>query len=97
MFSVHSEGNLAFKTLGTRYEVTSGNEYHTVFGTVRDTVYGNSKTPLVGGNFVGAVDAPQSHSYLITVTGGMQTTATGAININADANVNITGAEIYLN
>ena len=97
VFSVHSEGNLAFKTLGTRYEVTSGNEYHTVFGTVRDTVYGNSKTPLVGGNFVGAVDAPQSHSYLITVTGGMQTTATGAININADANVNITGAEIYLN
>ena len=97
VFSVHSEGNLAFKTLGTRYEVTSGNEYHTVFGTVRDTVYGNSKTPLIGGNFVGAVDSPQSHSYLITVTGGMQTTATGAININADANVNITGAEIYLN
>ena len=27
VFSVHSEGNLAFKTLGTRYEVTSGNEY----------------------------------------------------------------------
>ena len=97
VFSVHSEGNLAFKTLGTRYEVTSGNEYHTVFGTVRDTVYGNSKTPLIGGNFVGAVDSPQSHSYLITVTGGMQTTATVAININADANVNITGAEIYLN
>ena len=68
-----------------------------MFGKVRDTVYGNSKTPLTGGNFVGAVDAPQSHSYLITVTGGMQTTATGAININADANVNITGAEIYLN
>ena len=97
VFSVHSEGNLAFKTLGTRYEVTSGNEYHTVFGKVRDTVYGNDKTSLVGGNFVGAVDAPQSYSYFITVTGGMQTTATGAININADANVNITGAEIYLN
>ena len=91
------QGNMAFKTLGTRYEVTSGNEYHTVFGKVRDTVYGNSKTPLAGGNFVGAVDAPQSHSYFITVTGSMQTTATSTINVNSDANVNITGAEIYLN
>ena len=97
VYSVHSEGNMAFKTLGTRYEVTSGNEYHTVFGKVRDTVYGNSKTPLAGGNFVGAVDAPQSHSYFITVTGSMQTTATSTINVNSDANVNITGAEIYLN
>ena len=97
VYSVHSEGNMAFKTLGTRYEVTSGNEYHTVFGKVRDTVYGNSKTPLAGGNFVGAVDAPQSHSYFITVTGSMQTSATSTINVNSDANVNITGAEIYLN
>ena len=97
VFSVHSEGNMAFKTLGTLYEVTDGNEYHTVFGKVRETVYGNERSPLVGGNFVGAVDAPQSFSYFITVTGGMQTTATSTINVHSDANVNITGAEIYLN
>mgnify|MGYP005749476715 FL=1 len=42
VFSVHSEGNMAFKTLGTLYEVTDGNEYHTVFGKVRETVYGLS-------------------------------------------------------
>ena len=97
VFSVHSEGNMAFKTLGTLYEVTDGNEYHTVFGKVRETVYGNERSPLAGGNFVGAVDAPQSFSYFITVTGGMQTTATSTINVHSDANVNITGAEIYLN
>ena len=91
VFSVHSEGNMAFKTLGTLYE------YHTVFGKVRETVYGNERSPLAGGNFVGAVDAPQSFSYFITVTGGMQTTATSTINVHSDANVNITGAEIYLN
>ena len=97
VYSVHSEGNMAFKTLGTLYEVTDGNEYHTVFGKVRETVYGNERSPLAGGNFVGAVDAPQSFSYFITVTGGMQTTATSTINVHSDANVNITGAEIYLN
>ena len=97
VFSVHSEGNMAFKTLGTLYEVTDGNEYHTVFGKVRETVYGNERSPLAGGNFVGAVDAPQSFSYFITVTGGMQTTSTSTINVHSDANVNITGAEIYLN
>ena len=58
VFSVHSEGNMAFKTLGTLYEVTDGNEYHTVFGKVRETVYGNERSPLAGGNFVGAVDVP---------------------------------------
>ena len=97
VFSVHSEGNMAFKTLGTLYEVTDGNEYHTVFGKVRETVYGNERSPLAGGNFVGAVDTPQSFSYFITVSGGMQTTATSTINVHSDANVNITGAEIYLN
>ena len=94
---IRSVGNMVFDTQGTNYWATQGNEYHTVFGKFVENVFGNDKEDLQGGNFVGAVDAPQSYSYFITVTGGMQTTATGAININADANVNITGAEIYLN
>ena len=97
VYSVHSEGNMAFKTLGTRYEVTSENEYHTVFGKVRDTVYGNDKTPISGGNFIGAVDAPQSSSYYRTVTGDVRTDTTGNMDINADGNIDMDASAIYLN
>tara|TARA_Y200000002_G_scaffold239025_1_gene197477 strand:+ start:2689 stop:3438 length:750 start_codon:yes stop_codon:yes gene_type:complete len=95
--SVHSEGNLALNTEGTRYEVTKGNQYNTMFGKVRDTVYGNDKTPIAGGNFIGAVDAPQSSSYYRTVTGDVRTDTTGNMDINADGNIDMDAANIYLN
>jgi uncharacterized Fe-S cluster protein YjdI len=95
--SVHSEGNLALNTEGTRYEVTKGNQYNTMFGKVRDTVYGNDKTPISGGNFIGAVDAPQSPSYYRTVTGDVRTDTTGNMDINANGNIDMDAANIYLN
>ena len=95
--SVHSDGNLALNTEGTRYEVTKGNQYNTMFGKVRDTVYGNDKTPIEGGNFIGAVDAPQSSSYYRTVTGDVRTDTTGNMDINANGNIDMDAANIYLN
>ena len=68
-----------------------------MFGKVRDTVYGNDKTPISGGNFIGAVDAPQSSSYYRTVTGDVRTDTTGNMDINANGNIDMDAANIYLN
>ena len=95
--AVHSEGNTSYNTEGTRYEVTKGNQYNTMFGQVRDTVYGYGKTPLEGGNFIGAVDTPQSSSYYKTVTGESREDTTGNYVVQAGGNIDMDASAIYLN
>jgi len=95
--AVHSEGNTSYNTEGTRYEVTKGNQYNTMFGKVRDTVYGYDKTPIAGGNFIGAVDTPQSSSYYKTVTGESREDTTGNYVVDAGGNIDMDASAIYLN
>jgi len=94
---IRSVGNMVFDTQGTNYWATQGNEYHTVFGKFVENVFGNDKEDLQGGNFVGAIDTPQSNSYYINVTNSMQTYATGNINVIADGNIDMDASAIYLN